>query len=81
MNQLKKVNNIDTTDTSDLLKKFAYNTKINKIEKKITYHNHDKYITAQEFNKLTAEKYAARLKQANLASKTDIADFVKKDRF
>ena len=77
MNQLKKVNNIDTTDTSDLFK----NTKINKIEKKITYHNHDKYITAQEFNKLTAEKYAARLKQANLASKTDIADFVKKDRF
>ena len=55
MNQLKKVNNIDTTDTSDLFKKFDYNTKINKIEKKITYHNHDKYITAQEFNKLAAE--------------------------
>ena len=81
MNQLKEVNNIDTTDTSDLFKKFDYKTKINKIEKKITYHNHDKYITAQEFNKLTAEKCAARLKQANLASKTDIADFVKKDRF
>ena len=32
-----------------------------------------KYIIAQEFNKLTAENFTARLKQANLASKIDIA--------
>ena len=33
--------------------------------------NHDKYITTPEFNKLTAEGFAARLKQANLVTKTD----------
>ena len=38
---------------SDLVKKTHYNTKINKIEKKNTDHNHDKYITTTEFNKLT----------------------------
>ena len=37
--------------------------------KKITDHHHDKYITTPEFNKLTAENFAARLVQANLASK------------
>ena len=30
-----------------------------------------KYVTTQEFNKLIAENFAARLKQANLVSKTD----------
>ena len=42
-------------------KKTDYNTKINEIEKKITDHNHDKYITTPEFNKLTSENFAARL--------------------
>ena len=32
----------------------------------------------QEFNNLIAENFAARLKQANLASKTDMAFFLKK---
>ena len=40
---------------SNLVKKTDYNTKINEIEKKITDHNHDKYITTPEFNKFTAE--------------------------
>ena len=31
--------------------KTDYNTKINEIEKKITDHDHDKYIATQEFNK------------------------------
>ena len=44
-------------------------------------HVHDKYITTQEFNKLTVENFAARLKQANLASKNDIADFIKQTDF
>ena len=39
---------------SNLVKKTDYNTKINEIEKKITDHNHDKYITTPEFNKLTS---------------------------
>ena len=35
----------------------------------------------QKFNKLTVECFAARLEQANLASKSDIANFVKKTDF
>ena len=54
-----------------LVKKTDYNTKVNEIEKKITDHNHDKYITTPEFNKLTAENFAERLAQANLVTKTD----------
>ena len=73
---VQKVNAIQTTDTINLFRKTDYNTKINEIEKKITDHNHDKY--TQEFNKLASENFAARLAQANLASKNDIDDFVKK---
>ena len=43
-----------------------------------TDHNHDKYISNQKFNKLTSETFAARLAQANLAVKTDIANIMKK---
>ena len=43
--------------------------------------DHSKYIMNREFNKLTAENFTARLKQANLATKGDIADFVKKTDF
>ena len=43
-------------------------------------HDHDKYITTQELNKLTFENFAARLTQTYLASKNDIASFIKKDR-
>ena len=59
-------------------KKTDYNTKINETEKKITDHHDDKYITTPEFNKLTSENFSARLKQVNLASKNDIANFVNK---
>ena len=52
-------------------KKTDYDTKVNETEKKITDHKHDKYITTPEFNKLTAENFAARLAQANLVTKTD----------
>ena len=51
---------------SNLVKKSDYDTKVNKIEKKINDHKHEKYITTPEFNKLTAEKFVARLAQANL---------------
>ena len=52
------------------------------MENKITLdRDHDKYITTQEFNKLTAENFTTRLKQANLASNNDIANFVKKTDF
>ena len=51
--------------------KTYYDTKISQIEKKITDHNHDRYITTPEFNKFTAEIFSARLAQANLITKTD----------
>ena len=41
---VKKINEIKTTDTSDLVDKADYGTKIDKIEKKILYHDHDIYI-------------------------------------
>ena len=37
---------------SSLVKKTDYDTKITEIEKKLTDHNHDKYITTLEFNKM-----------------------------
>ena len=58
-------------NVNNLVKKTDYDTKVNEIEKKITDHKHDKYITTPEFNKLTAENFAARLAQANLITKTD----------
>ena len=54
----------------------AATTTLNAVENKIP--DHSKYITTPEFSKLTAENFAARSAQANLASKNDIANFVKK---
>ena len=54
---------------------------MSEIEKKILDHNHDKYITTHEFNKLTEDFFAAILAQAKLATKDDISDFVKKANF
>ena len=47
-------------DVSSLVKKTDYNPKILDIEKKVTDHDHDKYITTSEFNKLTTENFPAR---------------------
>ena len=44
-------------------------------------HDHDKYITNQEFNKLALETFTARLAQANLASINNIANLIKKTEF
>ena len=62
-----------------LKKTTDYDTKITEIEKKLTDHNHDKYITAPEFNTMAASVFNARLAQAksvfviktNLLAKTD----------
>ena len=56
-------------DTSSLVTRTVLNTKISEVENKIP--NHDKYITTPEYNKLTAESFTAKLKQANLVSNTD----------
>ena len=58
-------------DVSNLVNKTDYNTKVTEIKKKFTNHNHDKYITTPEFNKLAADVFNARLAQANLITKTD----------
>ena len=78
MNWLKKLLLFRLLKLVIQLKKTDYNTKMFKIEKKTLNHNLDKYITTQEFNKLTKESFAARLKEAKLATKDDIGDFVKK---
>ena len=66
---------------SNLVKKTDYNTKTSKIEKNVTNHDHDKNITTPVFNKLTVKNFAGRLVQADLASKSDIPNFVKKTDF
>ena len=60
-----------------MVKKTGYNKKLREIEKKVTNHKHGKYITTPELNKLTAENFAARLKQENLVTKTDFDDKLK----
>ena len=61
INKIPSVNN--------LVKKTDYDTKINELEKKITDHNHEKYITTPEFNKLIVDNFAERLAQANIITK------------
>ena len=67
---------------SSLVKKTDYKTKITEIEKKLTDHNHDKYITTTEFNKLATDTVNARIVQAHLVKKTDfdskLSDFNRK---
>ena len=57
-------------DVSSLVKK-NYDTKISELEKKLTDHDHDKYIATQKFNTWAADVFNARLAQANLMTKTD----------
>ena len=66
-NEIPSINNFATTAAFTV------------VENKILHHS--KYITTPEFNKLTAENLTAILKQANLANKGDITDFVKKADF
>ena len=44
--------------------------KLVKLKKKVSDHNHDKYITTPEFNNLAARVFTARLAQASLVTKT-----------
>ena len=57
--------------------KTDYDTKITEIQKKLTDHDHDKYITTPEFNNLAARIFTARLGQGNLIRKTDFDDKLK----
>ena len=69
----------DIEDEIPNITKLATNTALTVVEDKIP--DQSKYITTPEFNKLTAENFTARLKQANLTTKSDIASFVKKTDF
>ena len=53
------------------LKKTNCNIKITEIEKKLTDHNHDKFITTPYFNVLVLDAFNERLAHANLITKTD----------
>ena len=66
-----KINEVENKipDTSCLVTTAVLNTRISEVENKTS--NHDKSITTPKFNNLTAENFAARLKQANLVTKTD----------
>ena len=68
---LNSVENKIPTVSSLVKKKTDYDTKISELEKKLTDHNHDKYITTPEFNTLAASVFNARLAQANLITKID----------
>ena len=58
-------------NVSSLVKKTNYEQKISELEKKLTDHNHDIYITTPEFNTLAADLFNASLVQANSITKTD----------
>ena len=64
-------------NVSGLVKKTDYNTKFSETEKKVSHHNHDKYITTLKFNFLAARVFNARLAQARLVIKTDYKVLVK----
>ena len=66
-NEMLSINNLDIT------------TALTAVENKIP--NHSKYITTPKFSKLAVENFTARLKQANVATKADIADFLKRKDF
>ena len=79
---VKKVNTIQAIDPGNLCKKTDYNPIIAEIEKKILDHDQsNKYITRQEFNKLTTENVTEKSKPANSATKAGIDDLLKKDKF
>ena len=61
---------------SSLVKKTDHDTQISELNKKLADHNHDKYITTQEFNTLAVLMqyficFNARLAQPNLLKNTD----------
>ena len=61
---------------SSLVKKTDHDKKIRELKKKLADHNHDKYITTQEFNTLAVLMqyficFNARLAQPNLLKNTD----------
>ena len=81
-NKIPNVSNLVKKKKKKKQKKQDYHTKISETENKITTNlDQDKYITIQELNKLTSQRLTARLKEENLTTKNDIANFVKRTDF
>ena len=55
-----------------LKKKQIMTQKSKSLKRKLTDHNHDKYITTLEFNTLAADVFNARLAQVNVIRKTNV---------
>ena len=78
MNSLKKLTLFRQLILVIQLKKLTITKKFLKLKRKnLIINNYGKYITTQEFNMLTADDFAARLAQEKLATKANIADFIK----
>ena len=82
-NKIPNINNIATTTTRTAVENKIPNVsalvkKKRTITQKLVKLKGHKYITVQEFNKLTTKFFTARLAQASLVSKDYIANFVKK---
>ena len=69
LNPKSSENKTKIPDTSGLAIETVLITKISEVENNIPVHA--KHITTQLFNNLKAENFDARLKQANLMTKTD----------
>ena len=63
-NAVTAVKNKITSTSSLVKKKTDYGPKISEFEKKLTDHDHDKYVTISKFNALAASVFNARLAQA-----------------
>ena len=59
-------------DTNGLVATTVSKINITAVENEIP--NYGKYILTPEFNKLTAQKFSARLKHANVVAKTDFVN-------
>ena len=82
--EILNITNLANTTTalaavSNLVKKLTITQKFMKLKRKLLIIIViNIWLRTQELNKLTLENFAARLPQANLASKNDIANFAKK---
>ena len=86
----KDLSKLNDVAINDVVQKANYIAKIKDVEDKIpdiTYcclqqnPDHSKYITTPDFHSSAAKKVTATLNLANLATKDDIADFIKKTDF
>ena len=77
MNQFKNLTLLRPLMLSIWSKKQTMTQKLVKLKKKITDHDHYiRYITKQEFNQLTVENFAPRLKEVNVANKANIGNVI-----